>query len=215
MNRPKRKPQIVYLIDGYNLMFESIKLPDRRDGSQALLKARDYFLQYLAERLNLDARSRTCIVFDSQSDLLLPSELTVQDMQIRFAVGYNSADEMLHLLIDQHSAPKQLIVVSSDHQVQKKAKARGAKAIDSEDWVENYLSLFPLRDATPSVSSTSGKSSRSHARNANSRPNTLERIKKEEIELGLPKDFDEQLKQLLESSSMNAKDDSDGQEETI
>ena len=55
-------------------------------------------------------------------------------LNVRFAVGYETADELLAELIHAESAPRRLTVVSSDHAVQQAARRRRAKAIDAETW---------------------------------------------------------------------------------
>jgi hypothetical protein len=43
-------------------------------------------------------------------------------------------------LIKEHTSPQKLTVVSSDHQIQRAAKARGATSIDSEIWIDSLNS---------------------------------------------------------------------------
>ena len=43
-------------------------------------------------------------------------------------------DEVIEELLDQHRSPKSLVVVSSDHRVQRAARHRGATFIDSAEW---------------------------------------------------------------------------------
>jgi hypothetical protein len=51
-----------------------------------------------------------------------------------FSSDYLSADECIQEILQVHSNPKQLVLISSDHRVQRKGTARGATTIDSEDW---------------------------------------------------------------------------------
>ena len=46
---------------------------------------------------------------------------------------------MIQAEIRRHSAPKTLTVVSSDHAIHRKAIARGAKVIDSDEWLDREL----------------------------------------------------------------------------
>jgi hypothetical protein len=41
---------------------------------------------------------------------------------------------MIEDLLENYRAPKSLLVVSSDHRVQRAARHRGARFIDSEEW---------------------------------------------------------------------------------
>ena len=55
---------------------------------------------------------------------------------MHFAVGYGEADTLMEEYIKQHTAPRNLTVVSSDHRVQRAAKRRRAQAIDSNLWCQ-------------------------------------------------------------------------------
>lgn len=134
------------LIDGYNLMFESIATPDPKLGKAALRQAREQLLEFVASRLNDADRRTTWIVFDSDQDVGLPDETVYRGMQITFAREESSADEYLCKWIRSHTNPSELSVVSSDHQVQRAAKARGANFYDSEQWVSQILPENPLSD---------------------------------------------------------------------
>ena len=63
----------------------------------------------------------------------------MEGIEIRFAVGYPEADDLLEELIASQSAPKRLAVISSDHRVQAAARRRGAVAFDSDDWLDGLL----------------------------------------------------------------------------
>jgi hypothetical protein len=60
---------------------------------------------------------------------------------VHFARRHSDADEMIEDLLEQCAAPKSLLVVSSDHRVQRAARHRGASFIDSEQWYEAQLAL--------------------------------------------------------------------------
>ena len=55
-------------------------------------------------------------------------------MRVEFAREPGNADELLERLIAAHDAPRTLVVVSGDHRVQRAARRRRAKAIDSDRW---------------------------------------------------------------------------------
>ncbi len=126
------------LIDGYNLLHQSssaVMLPTRE--RSGLHKARNHFLQQLALRLGLARRRMTTVVFDAKdAPRDLPSDLRLHDMHVLFARDHNSADEMIQQLIERHPTPRKLTVVSSDHAIQRKAAARGAQWIDSDQWLD-------------------------------------------------------------------------------
>ncbi|MCI0333839.1 MAG: NYN domain-containing protein [Planctomycetes bacterium] len=55
-------------------------------------------------------------------------------MTVHFAPRHSDADEMIEDLLEQHRSPKSLVVVSSDHRVQRAARNRGATFVDSAEW---------------------------------------------------------------------------------
>ncbi|HEY3394177.1 MAG TPA: NYN domain-containing protein, partial [Lacipirellulaceae bacterium] len=57
-----------------------------------------------------------------------------EGMTVHFAGRHSDADEMIEELLEQCSAPRALVVVSSDHRVQRAARRCGASFIDSEKW---------------------------------------------------------------------------------
>ncbi|MBX9788324.1 MAG: NYN domain-containing protein [Pirellulales bacterium] len=122
------------LVDGYNLI-HAANIVGRGLGPRGLERARQALMDTLAAALPDAERARTTIVFDAAaSPPGLPREINYQGMTIRFATGYESADELLEELIGADSAPKRLTVVSSDHRVQRAARKRRATAIDSDVW---------------------------------------------------------------------------------
>ena len=123
------------MIDGYNLLHASGVLPSRA-GPATLERARAALLGFLANALAGHERKATVIVFDAAAAPPgLPDQYLHQGMTVRFARGYVNADQLIAELVREHSAPKRLTVVSSDHQVQRAARRRKAKAVDSEDWI--------------------------------------------------------------------------------
>ena len=53
-----------------------------------------------------------------------------------FAQHHDEADTLIEEMIQRHSAPKQLTVVSSDLRLQTAANRRKAVAVDSENWLD-------------------------------------------------------------------------------
>jgi predicted RNA-binding protein with PIN domain len=64
----------------------------------------------------------------------LPRTLPHEGMTVHFAGRHSDADEMIEELLEQCSAPRALVVVSSDHRVQRAARRCGATFINSEQW---------------------------------------------------------------------------------
>ncbi len=132
-------PSLWILIDGYNVV-GPVAPPSRDADSNWLQRERMLLINRLVQHLDAEARSRTCVVFDAASPPRdRADEFEVEGIHIRFAVGYPEADDLLEQLISEHSAPKNLVVVSSDHRVQAAARRRGALAFDSQQWLDDFL----------------------------------------------------------------------------
>ncbi len=135
---------LLLLIDGYNVV-APIAPPAQALGSRIpdvdwLHRERMQLIQRLVKHLGPDIRSRTCVVFDAANPPPdRPHEFQIGGIDVRFAVDYHEADDLLEELIASHSAPKNLAVVSSDTRVQAAARRRGSLALDSQDWLDDLL----------------------------------------------------------------------------
>lgn len=134
------------IIDGYNLL-HSYGFSARR-GQGSLEPARQSLIRFLAACLPESMRRHTTVVFDSHQ-AGLPTQSAEYDLLIEFASQHASADDRIIQLIRQHSAARQLLVVSSDHRIQRAAAARRAGFIDSDRWLE-------LMADSPAIPSDSG-----------------------------------------------------------
>ena len=125
------------LIDGYNLM-HAVGLARRSYGPGDLEVCRNRLLQQLAARLTPAAADRTTVVFDA-----FGSDDNSQRRQVRhgvtviYAPAGTDADSELERMVAADSAPKQLLVVSSDHRLHRAAQRRKAKVIDSDVFWES------------------------------------------------------------------------------
>jgi predicted RNA-binding protein with PIN domain len=80
--------------------------------------------------------SSTTIVFDkSQGKETQHDTQTTRGLKIAFANEHPEADDLIEELIQAHSAPKSLIVVSSDLRVRRRAQTRRAQSLDSESFL--------------------------------------------------------------------------------
>lgn len=145
------------LIDGYNLLhvtgLSGPEITRPEIGVGALQRARNALLNFLAVSLEDEERQQTTVAFDSsQAPPGLPRELQHQGITVKYATGYESADELLEELIREVSVPKRLTVVSSDHRVQRAAKRRKARAVDSDVW---YAEIRESRRTTKEPIATS------------------------------------------------------------
>lgn len=122
------------IIDGYNLM-HSVGYARERYGQGGLERSRNRLLRFLVDRLDLDERRRTTIVFDART---IPFEgvrqQKLEEMTILFNEAGSDADTVIEELILEHSAPKQLEIVSGDRRLQKAIKRRKGIAVESEDF---------------------------------------------------------------------------------
>lgn len=127
------------LLDGYNVLFAAGIL-GKGLGPGGLQRARLALLNLLAESLDAETLGRTTVVFDARDPPPdRPRAYEHRGLQVRFAVGPEGADAVIEELIRADSAPRQLIVVSSDHRLQRAARRRKATAIDSDRWYGDLL----------------------------------------------------------------------------
>jgi predicted RNA-binding protein with PIN domain len=122
------------LIDGYNLLHATGIFGEAGPGTD-LHRSRLALLKFLAASINERERAETMIVFDAAgAPPGLPPTISFEGMTARFARRHSNADELIEELLEQHPAPRSLVVVSSDHRVQRAARHRGASFVDSREW---------------------------------------------------------------------------------
>jgi len=130
---------VAILIDGYNLI-STAGILGRGAGPGALARARLALLNFLAESLDAKELAGTTVVFDAAgAPPGLPRHVAHRGIAVRFAARYPDADSLIEKLIDEHSAPRRLLVVSSDHRLQRAARRRRARAIDAELWYDEIV----------------------------------------------------------------------------
>jgi len=123
------------LIDGYNLLHVTAIV-----GRGGLRGSREGLLRFMASAIEPRERPQTTIVFDAaEAPPNLPRTIVVDEMTIHFSSEYDNADELIEELIEAHSAPKSLLVVSSDHRIQRAARRRKAPFVDSDVWFAEAL----------------------------------------------------------------------------
>lgn len=105
-----------------------------------LERARNRLLGFLAQIFSADQRGDVTVVFDSAVRLPdTPDYLLHNGIHVHFASGHRDADEMIIDMLLRHSAPKSLLIVSSDHQIQQAAQRRRARFVDSDKWYDETL----------------------------------------------------------------------------
>lgn len=129
-----------WLIDGYNLMHAAGAMNARRGGARFHL-ARKRFLNQMAVALG-PLVHETTVVFDaSHPPPGFPVESTYKGIRIIFAVGDDDADSRIERMIGEHSNPKALFVVSSDHRVRRAAKRRKARPVEADEYLDHLQTL--------------------------------------------------------------------------
>ena len=128
-------------IDGYNLLHAAGIFPaEHLPGT--LHHARRALLQALVQMLPERELMQTMIVFDAaEAPPGLPDRINFHGLDVRFAANHADADEMLEILIDECRAPRELVVVSSDHRIQRAARRRRATPIDSDIWFRELSAM--------------------------------------------------------------------------
>jgi uncharacterized protein len=130
------------LIDGYNLL-HATGIVGRGAGPGGFERSRLALLNFLASSLDPAELAQTTVVFDAQeAPWGLPRVVEHGGLTVHFAARHESADELIAALIRAASAPRRLVVVSSDRAVQRAARRRRAKAVASDVW---YADLVRVR----------------------------------------------------------------------
>lgn len=123
------------LIDGYNLLHVTAIV-----GHGGLRSSRESLLRFLAGAIDPRERPQTTIVFDAaEAPPGLPRSLVYEEMTIHFSSDYDNADELIEEFIAAHNVPRSLLVVSSDHRLQRAARRRKAPFVDSDVWFAEAL----------------------------------------------------------------------------
>jgi predicted RNA-binding protein with PIN domain len=117
-----------YLIDGYNLLY-AMGVLRGRVGPRGLQKARLRLLGLLGGTYGGEAGEVT-VVFDAAgAQAGAAEEEDYQGIHVHFAVRQEQADDLIEHLIQRHSTPRQLTVVSDDHRIQQAARRRQCTAL--------------------------------------------------------------------------------------
>ncbi len=126
------------LIDGYNLLYAA-NITGSPGRGTSLSRARLALLRQLAERLTPAERAATTVVFDAQNAPPgLPRQLAFDSIRILFAHRRREADDLVIELVETCGHARELTVVSSDHRIQRAAKRKGARAVDSDRWWRDH-----------------------------------------------------------------------------
>lgn len=128
------------IIDGYNLLHEA-GLARATYGPGQLRRKRMELLARLSRRMSAEERRRCTVVFDAvDAPPNASRRFKHYEMVVQFAEPGHEADEVIETLIAQHSVPRNLTVVSSDHRLQKAIQRRRGTAIDSDIFLKKLES---------------------------------------------------------------------------
>ena len=137
------------VIDGYNLL-HAAGLARATYGPGDLARKRLELLVKLARRLTIEERKRCTVVFDAiDAPKNLPGRFRHEEMLVLFAEPGHEADELIELLISQHSACRRLTIVSSDHRLQNAIRRRRGLSVDSDVFLKQLES--PHRQIGPTM----------------------------------------------------------------
>ena len=148
------------IIDGYNLL-HAAGLARANYAQGDLQRQRHQLLVRLAGSLSTEERQRCTVVFDAiEAPTGLAREFQHEGIAVLFAEPGHEADEVIEHLVATHSAARNLIVVSSDHRLQRAARSRRAASLDSEA----FLTRLSRRDGADQTTSRSSEGSDSAAK---------------------------------------------------
>lgn len=126
----------VLLIDGYNLL-HAAGMGRSTYGPGDLQRCRERLLRYLVSRLSAAELNRATVIFDAREPPPdRPARQVFRGLKVEFANPGGDADVMIQKWLDQHSSPKQVTLVSSDHALQRWARGHRARFIDSEEFFD-------------------------------------------------------------------------------
>ena len=133
------------LIDGYNLLNATGIVG--RGGPSSLGRSRLALLNFLAASIDPQELPHTTVVFDAHDPPPgLPRVVQHGPLLVRFAARNQTADQLIEELIRADSAPRRLVVVSSDHEIQRAAQRRRATAVGSDLWYADLIRARRQRD---------------------------------------------------------------------
>lgn len=135
-----------FLIDGYNLL-HATDLFGAGELAGTLRGSREALLDFLASRLTEKERQATLIVFDSKdAPPGLPDQYDLEGITVQFSRGYPDADTLIEEIIETAKGTRYLTVVSGDRRVQRAARSRGAKPMNSDAWFAEIARRQPQGD---------------------------------------------------------------------
>jgi predicted RNA-binding protein with PIN domain len=122
-----------YLVDGNNLFFAF------RKAGEAM--GRSGLAQRLGQLADITGQ-RVAVVFDGPAPQgALAEQVGDERIEVVFA-GARTADAVLCERIEADSAPRRLVVVSTDHEIRRAARRRRCHGIRSEDFLDILAAMI-------------------------------------------------------------------------
>lgn len=120
------------IIDAYNLMWSSSAF--KRYQNFSLEKQRDILIEQLSAYKKIKPHQITVVFDGTKSGHYSLSEYQQAGIQVYFSRHHQTADQLLIEMIQDSS--KEMIVVSSDHQITTKAKSKNYPFISSQEFAQ-------------------------------------------------------------------------------
>jgi uncharacterized protein len=128
------------VIDGYNLL-HAAGLAKMKYARGDLERCRKKLLNQIASLLTEEERHRCTVVFDAQDAPPAASRVaSFKQITIQFADPGQEADDAIELLLEGHSAPSQVWLVSSDHRLQRAIRRKRGRPLDSDHFLSEFIS---------------------------------------------------------------------------
>jgi hypothetical protein len=130
----------VLIIDGYNLLRTVQNLTEHSS------EITDVQICRIINEYLYRTKKKGCLVFDGIGPKDKSPFNNLFFLEITFSGTSREADDIIETMIVESSAPKSLIVVSSDRRIKRAAEKRKATAVDSVDfWTEVIKTLEKKR----------------------------------------------------------------------
>lgn len=127
------------LIDGHNLIaqLDDLSLSDPDDEAKLVQRLRVY---------HSAVNQHITIVFDHGDHYVPPLNLSAGEVEVVFAPMNSSADEVIIKRIAQESAPRALLVVSTDGEVRAVARSHGAQVMTAHEFARQMKETHAPRN---------------------------------------------------------------------
>ncbi len=131
------------IIDGHNLIgsgaLPNLSLSDPDDEVKLLALLKNYHALHLREPMQ--------VIFDPGPEGGLTGSKNHGGISVRFAPRGSSADSVIVNLLRRHANPRQLTVVTSDHELRQAARSLGAQILSAPEFAAR-MNRRPLKRQT-------------------------------------------------------------------